>query len=64
MEWIWKSTPFYLYVFGPTQYALGRWSHTEYLTQLGIAGLWMIGAWLLIRLSWGLGIRRYLSLGG
>jgi ABC-2 type transport system permease protein len=23
-QWIWKSTPFYLYVFGPTEYALGR----------------------------------------
>ncbi len=64
MQWIWRSTPFYLYVFGPTQYALGRWSHAEFLMNLGIAGLWLVGGWLMIRLSWGLGIKRYLSLGG
>lgn len=64
LQWIWKSTPFYLYVFGPTQYALGRWSHAEFLFQLGVAGLWMLGGWLLIRLAWGIGERRYLSLGG
>ena len=64
LQWIWKATPFYLYVFGPTQYALGRWSHTEFLTQLGISALWLIGGWALIRVSWGLGTRRYLSLGG
>ncbi|MBC7692413.1 MAG: ABC-2 family transporter protein [Methylotenera sp.] len=64
MEWIWKSTPFYLYVFGPTQYALGRWTNTEYFTNLGISFLWMIGAWLLIKLTWGIGIKRYSSLGG
>jgi ABC-2 type transport system permease protein len=64
MQWIWKSTPFYLYVFGPTQYALGRWSHQEFLFQLGMAGLWMCVGWMLIRASWGLGVKRYLSLGG
>jgi len=64
MQWIWKSTPFYLYVYGPTQYALGRWSDIEFLYQLGIAVLWMLGAWALIRITWGLGIKRYLSLGG
>jgi ABC-2 type transport system permease protein len=64
MQWIWKSTPFYLYVFGPAQYALGHWSHEEFFWNLGIGGLWLVAGWLLIRLSWGLGIRRYLSLGG
>lgn len=64
MQWIWKSTPFYLYVFGPTQYALGRWSDMEYLRQMGISALWMIGAWATIRLTWGLGVNRYQSLGG
>ena len=64
MQWIWKSTPFYLYVFGPTQYALGRWSHQEFLMQLGISALWLFGGWALIRLTWGAGIKRYLSLGG
>ncbi len=64
MQWIWKSTPFYLYVYGPTQYALGRWSHQEFLTQLGFSMLWILGAWLAIRVSWGLGLKRYSSLGG
>jgi ABC-2 type transport system permease protein len=64
MQWIWKSTPFYLYVFGPTQYALGHWSHAEFIQQLGIAGLWLAVGWAMVRASWGLGIRRYLSLGG
>lgn len=64
MQWIWKSTPFYLYVFGPTQYALGRWSHQEYLFQIGVAFAWILAFWCVIRISWSLGIRRYLSLGG
>ncbi|MBI2711251.1 MAG: ABC-2 family transporter protein [Bdellovibrio sp.] len=64
MQWIWKCTPFYLYVYGPTQYALGRWTHEEYLFQLGVAALWLFGAWAMIKLSWGVGMKRYLSLGG
>ncbi len=64
MQWIWKVTPFYLYVFGPTQYALGRWSHVEYIHSLQIALLWLIVNWILIQITWGLGIKRYLSLGG
>lgn len=64
LQWIWKSTPFYLFVFGPTQYALGKWSHAEFAQQLGIGLLWLAGGWGLIRLTWGMGIRRYLSLGG
>ena len=64
LQWIWKSTPFYLYVYGPTQYALGRWSHTEFFTQVGIAFLWILFGWALIRVTWGLGMKRYLSLGG
>ena len=64
MAWIWKSTPFYLYVFGPTQYALGRWSHEEFLFHLGLSGVWLGVGWLLIRLTWGSGMKRYLSLGG
>jgi ABC-2 type transport system permease protein len=64
MQWIWKSTPFYLYVFGPTQYALGRWSHAEFAQQMGIAVLWFLVGWGMIRLTWGLGTKRYLSLGG
>jgi ABC-2 type transport system permease protein len=64
LQWIWKSLPFYLYVFGPTQYALGHWTHAEFLAQIGIAFLWIGACWIGIRLTWGLGIRRYLSLGG
>jgi ABC-2 type transport system permease protein len=64
MSWIWKSTPFYLYVYGPTQYALGQWTHAQFIEQLGIACLWMALCWGLIRLTWGVGIKRYLSLGG
>lgn len=62
--WIWKSTPFYLYVYGPAQYALGKWTHAEYFMNLGIAGLWLIAAGIGIRVAWWLGMRRYLSLGG
>jgi ABC-2 type transport system permease protein len=64
LQWIWKVTPFYLYVFGPTQFALGRWSLGEYLTNMAIAAGWLVVGWLLIRLSWGGGIKRYSSLGG
>jgi ABC-2 type transport system permease protein len=64
MTWIWKSTPFYLYVFGPTQYALGRWSHSEFLNACGIACLWIIGLSFVLRWSWKISIKRYLSLGG
>jgi len=64
MTWVWKSTPFYLYVFGPTQYALGRWTDLEFVQACGIAGLWIFGLSFLIRFTWKIGIKRYLSLGG
>jgi ABC-2 type transport system permease protein len=64
MQWLWKSTPFYLYVFGPTQYALGHWTNAEYVQQLLISGAWLIAGFVMIKTTWGLGIRRYLSLGG
>lgn len=63
LQWIWKVTPFYLYVFGPAQYALGHWSHAEYLWQLGIASCWLLIGWALIRSSWRFGIKNYSSLG-
>jgi ABC-2 type transport system permease protein len=63
-RWVWESTPFYLYVFGPVQYALGRWTHAEFAWHMGIGMCWVAAGWLAIRASWGLGIRRYLSLGG
>ncbi len=64
MAWIWKMTPFYLYVYGPTQFALGRWSIGELAYHLAIGIGWAVVGWALIRSTWGLGIRRYLSLGG
>lgn len=64
LQWIWKSTPFYLYVFGPTQYALGKWSNQDFLFHLGIAFLWIISLWTVIRVAWRFGIRKYVSLGG
>lgn len=62
--WIWKATPFYLYVFGPTEYALGRWSHTMFIEQLGIAAIWILAWTLLLKLVWRFSVSRYLSLGG
>jgi ABC-2 type transport system permease protein len=64
LAWVWKSTPFYLYVFGPIQYASGQWTHGQFLGQVGIAACWLVAGTLAIRLTWGRGIRRYLSLGG
>lgn len=64
MQWIWKITPFYLFVYGPTQYALGQWTQSHYIHQLGVAGIWLIIGWISIRITWGLGMKRYLSLGG
>lgn len=64
MSWIWKSTPFYLYVFGPTEYALGDWSTPQFFYQVLIAIAWLIGGWIAIRITWGIGIKRYQSLGG
>lgn len=63
LSWIWKYAPFYLYVFGPSQYALGRWSDLEYARQMGIACLWLLFSFGLLQVSWGLGMRRYISLG-
>jgi len=62
--WVWRSTPFYLYVFGPTQMALGHWTWVEFSQNLMIALIWLVGAGLLVKASWGLSIRRYQSLGG
>lgn len=64
MQWIWKSTPFYLYVYGPVQYALGHWTHAQFAMQFGLAITWMLFAWLLIVITWRLGMRRYLGIGG
>jgi ABC-type uncharacterized transport system permease subunit len=64
LSWIWKGAPFYLFVFGPTQYALGNWSNHEYFLQLAISAVWLLVGYVMIRICWGLGIKHYLSLGG
>jgi ABC-2 type transport system permease protein len=63
-KWIWESTPFYLFVFAPVQIAQGKWSNLEILHHFGVALGWLVLGWLLIRLTWGIGIKRYQSLGG
>ena len=64
MQWIWKSTPFYLYVFGPVQFATGKWSVQEFSVNLFISFGWVLLCWFLIKIFWGLGIKKYLSIGG
>lgn len=64
LQWAWKYTPFYLYVYGPVQYSIGGWTHAEFARQLAFSFAWLIFGWLFIRATWGLGMRRYLSLGG
>jgi ABC-2 type transport system permease protein len=63
-EWIYKVTPFYLYVFGPVQYVLGKWTDAQMWDAYCTGFLWLIGLWGGIRLSWSLGLKRYSSLGG
>jgi ABC-2 type transport system permease protein len=64
LSWIWKATPFYLYVFGPVQILMGEWDAFEITKNFGIAVLWMIGLGLLTQLAWRRGIYKYQSLGG
>lgn len=63
-SWIWKSTPFYLYVYGPTQVTLGKWDFSMWLTQMGIGFAWLIVFIIALRISWGMSIKRYQGLGG
>ncbi len=63
-SWIWHLFPFYLYVFGPSQYVLGHWSHEQYLWQLLLALGWVGLGSVGVHLSWRIGIKRYSSLGG
>ncbi len=61
---IWKSTPFYLYVYGPTQVALGHWDHTMWLQQMGLGFLWILVFWGALKLAWSLSLNRYQGIGG
>lgn len=62
--WIWKSLPFYIYVYSPTQFVLGRMSWGEYLHQMGIALIWLGVARLILHFAWNRGIKHYESVGG
>ncbi len=62
-SYIWKSAPFYLFVYGPSQVALGKWNETVWLQQCGIAILWIGVLATLNRLVWKLSIHRYQGIG-
>lgn len=63
-SWVWKSLPFYFFVYGPAQYALGKWSHGEFLQQVAVATGWIFVCWGLVSWTWRSGIRKYNSIGG
>ena len=63
-SWIWESTPFYLYVYGPTQIALGKWDHTMWAHQMGIGLLWVFGFWAMLKISWSVSMKHYQGMGG
>ncbi len=62
--WVWESLPFYLFVYGPTQVALGKWDHLTWLKHMGIGFLWIFLFWGMVKLSWSYSIKRYQGLGG
>ncbi len=61
---IWQSLPFYLYVFGPAQVALGKWDHLMWAKQMGIGCLWILAFWVMLRMSWSVAIKKYQGIGG
>ena len=63
-SWVWKSTPFYLFVYGPTQIALGKWELAQIYREFGIALLWILGLLAAVRLTWRHSIRHYQGIGG
>lgn len=60
---VWKSLPFYLYVFGPSQVALGKWDHSMWAMQMGIGIAWILAFALIMHLSWSFSIKRYQGIG-
>lgn len=62
--WVWKIFPFHLYVYGPTQYALGKMSHEVFLMNCAQGMGWILFGWWLVNFTWGRGIRNYASIGG
>lgn len=62
--WVWKSTPFYLFVYGPTQVALGKWDTAMWSEQMLIGFIWLLVFWATLEASWRYSIKRYQGLGG
>ena len=63
-SWIWESTPFYLYVFGPTQMALGKWSVETWVRHMTIGMVWCLVFAVLLQIVWKKSIRQYQGIGG
>jgi ABC-2 type transport system permease protein len=63
-SWIWESTPFYLYVYGPTQVALGKWSPEVWAHHMMIGFGWCIAFAILLKITWSRSIRQYQGIGG
>ncbi len=61
---IWQSTPFYLYVFGPTQVLLGKWDAATWAHHMMIGCVWLTVFLFAVRLTWSYSIKRYQGLGG
>ncbi len=61
---IWQSTPFYLYVFGPTQIALGKWTVHDWSHHMMIGFAWCFLFAIALKLSWKFSIHRYQGIGG
>ncbi len=62
--WVWQNTPFYLFVYGPTQVALGKWDHHLWFHHMGIGFLWLFAFWGMIKISWGISMKHYQGMGG
>ena len=63
-SWIWKIFPFHLYVYGPTQFALGKMSAEEFLMNCTQGIGWVLFCWALVHFTWSRGIKNYSSIGG
>ena len=61
---IWQSMPFYLYVFGPTQIAMGKWSIADWSHHMMIGFAWCFAFAILVKITWKSAIYRYQGIGG
>jgi ABC-2 type transport system permease protein len=64
LTFLWQSTPFYLYVFGPTQIALGKWGIQDWYHHMLIAFAWLIVFAAALKITWKFSIHRYQGIGG